>query len=347
LPLYPIPKEEKVYIFHNISIRMRIKKLAKQLNVLRAGFSYLSSILIHKPFIAGMPLSAGIEITNYCNLKCPECSSGSDKMTRARGLMKTELFEKFISEAGPYLFNINLYFQGEPMLHPQFFSFIEKSADLKVTVSTNGHFLTEDNCFKLANSGIDKLIVSLDGMDRETYSRYRVDGNIEKVLAGLRIVSKGLSKYKSSVKLEIQFLVNRYNEFQIPTVKQFANELEASLKLKSMQIIHPKEIEQWMPVNEKFRRYVKNENGMFTLKSSYNNNCFRLWKNPVITWDGKVIPCCFDKDAEHIMGDLNESSFREIWHGEKFREFRRSVLKRRRTIDICRNCTSGLNGVAV
>jgi radical SAM protein with 4Fe4S-binding SPASM domain len=322
-----------------------MKKTAKQINAIGAGFSYLSSVLTKRPLIAGMPLSAGIEITNYCNLKCPECSSGSGKMTRARGFMNGELFDKFISEAGPYLYNINLYFQGEPMLHPQFFSFVEKCVKSKVVVSTNGHFLTGENSRKLVNSGISKLIVSLDGIDSETYSRYRVGGDMEKVLAGIRNVYTELSKSKSSLKLEIQFLVNRYNELQIHLVKQFANEVKASLKLKSMQVISAKEIEGWMPEEEKFRRYKRNNNGIFTIKKSFSNNCLRLWMNPVITWDGKVVPCCFDKNADHIMGDLNESSFREIWFGDKYKTFRKSVLTCRKAIEICRNCSSGLYGV--
>jgi radical SAM protein with 4Fe4S-binding SPASM domain len=324
-----------------------MKKTAKQINALGAGFSYLSSILMNRPFISGMPLSAGIEITNYCNLNCPECFSGSDKMSRARGFMKKELFDKFISEAGPYLYNINLYFQGEPMLHPQFFSFPEKAIGLKVTVSTNGHFLSEENAEKLVNSGIYKLIVSLDGIDQETYTTYRQGGEFGKVIKGIRDVSEAIRRSGSSLKIEIQFLVNRYNESQIPLVKQFANEVKASLKLKSMQIIDTKEIERWMPEEEKFRRYRRNKNGAFLPKNSFNNNCLRLWMNPVITWDGKVVPCCFDKDAKHVMGDLNERSFREIWYGEKFKAFRSSVLNRRRTIEICCNCTSGLERVTV
>ena len=322
-----------------------MKKIVKQLNAMGAGFSYLSSILTHRPFLAGMPISAGIEITNYCNLNCPECSSGSDKLTRDRGFMKEELFEKVISEAGPSLYNINLYFQGEPMMHPQFFSFIDKCGKSGITVSTNGHFLNEENAEKLSISGLNKIIVSLDGMDRETYSLYRQNGEFEKVIRGIKCVSEAIRKTRSSLKLEIQFLVNRYNEKQIPLVKQFAKEVNAVLKLKSMQVISSKEIEQWIPANEKFRRYRRKKNGIFVPKNSFNNSCLRLWLNPVITWDGKVVPCCFDKDAEHIMGDLNKTSFEEIWHGDKFREFRGSVLKGRRTIEICRNCTSGLKGV--
>jgi radical SAM protein with 4Fe4S-binding SPASM domain len=317
----------------------------KNINGIKSVSSWFFSTLTHKPYTSGMPVSIGIELTNLCNLKCPECSSGSGIMKRERGFLKEELYEKIVSEAGRFFYNINLYFQGEPMMHPGFFKFVESSEKSKITVSTNGHFLSEDNCSRLVTSGISKLIVSLDSMDSETYSKYRVGGDFDKVIEGIRNVSGEILKTGSSMKLEIQFLVNRYNEFQIPDLKRFSTEVHSSLKLKSMQIINQEKTEDWMPVNEKFRRYSKNNEGEYIRKNSLRNSCFRLWMNPVITWDGKVLPCCFDKDADHIMGDLKESSLLEIWHGEKFKAFRNSVLKERRNIEICHNCTAGLRGV--
>jgi radical SAM protein with 4Fe4S-binding SPASM domain len=67
-----------------------------------------------------------------------------------------------------------------------------------------------------------------------------------------------------------------------------------------------------------------------------------MWFNPVITWDGKVIPCCFDKDADHILGNINEDSFRKIWTGQRYTIFRKGILNGRKMTEICRNCTSGL-----
>jgi radical SAM protein with 4Fe4S-binding SPASM domain len=321
-------------------------KIQNKINVAGAGFAFALSSLLRKPFVSRMPVSAGIELTNLCNLKCPECSSGSGLMKREKGFMKEELYEKIVSEAGKYLFNINLYFQGEPMMHPAFFRFIELSGKTGITVATNGHFLSKENCSKLVRSGISKLIVSLDGMDSDTYTIYRVNGDFEKVVNGIKNVSEEIIKTGSSLELEIQFLVNRYNESQIPGVRKFAKQVHSSLKLKSMQVINPARTEAWMPADEKFRRYSKKTGGAFIRKNSLNNHCFRLWMNPVITWDGKVIPCCFDKDADYIMGDLNESSFMEIWHGEKFKTFRNSVLNDRKNMEICRNCTTGLKGVS-
>jgi radical SAM protein with 4Fe4S-binding SPASM domain len=317
----------------------------KYINVFSSGFSYIIGRILKKPFVSGMPVALGIELTNSCNLNCPECASGSGLMKRKHGFMSESLFYKIISETGRYLYNINLYFQGEPMMHPEFFRLVEQARGTSITVSTNGHFLTDNNNSELAKSGIKKLIVSLDGMDSKTYSRYRVGGDFNKVISGLRGLSAEIERTKSSLKPEIQFLVNSYNEKQIEVARKFAREVNYAIKFKSMQVINPGDISQWMPKDERFRRYYKNHSGQYLIKKTHASSCFRLWTNPVITWDGKVLPCCFDKDADHIMGDLNESSFREIWQGERFRNFRQRVLSERDKIEICGNCTTGLRGV--
>lgn len=323
---------------------MRFEKTIKRFNAVKCGYSWLSSTVAGRPYIYGMPVAAGIELTNLCNLKCPECSAGSGGLTRPDGFMDLQLYSKIIDELRPYFYNINLYFQGEPMMHPQFFSFIEKGSGIKMTVSTNGHFLSEDNSIKVARSGLNKLIVSLDGMDRETYSKYRVNGDFDRVRKGITDLAKAIRESGSSMKLEIQFLVNRHNENQITAARKFARESGAALRLKSMQILKSERIDEWMPSNESFKRYGK-KNGNHILKSRLSNRCLRLWINPVVTWDGKVIPCCFDKDADHVMGDMSINSFREIWYGEKYRVFRGLVLTDRKSIEICRNCTSGIRGV--
>jgi len=321
-----------------------IESLIKTSNIFLAGYSYLKSSVTGKATAIGMPVSIGAELTNNCNLHCPECSSGSGQMQRERGFMDIELFNKVMKELSPYLYYINLYFQGEPMLHPLFFSFVRNSINTHTVVSTNGHFLSEDNSEKIVRSRLSKLIISLDGIDQDTYSAYRINGNVNTVIDGIKNVTDAKKRYNSSLKIEIQFLVNRYNEHQIPKIRRLANRVKTSLILKSMQIIDQKNIGSWLPLNGRFRRY-KMKNGEYVIKNSLPDRCARLWLNPVITWDGKVIPCCFDKNAEYVMGDLNHDSFREIWDGPKYRIFRKSILSGRHMIDICRNCTSGLRGV--
>jgi len=226
------------------------------------------------------------------------------------------------------------------MLHPLFFSFIRNSESTHSVVSTNGHFLSEENSEKIVRSGLNKLIISLDGIDQAAYASYRINGNINTVIEGIKNVAAAKQRINSSLKVEIQFIVNRLNEHQISKVRQFAKSVKVTLNLKSMQIINKDDIELWLPQKERYRRY-RLKDGEYVSKSSLPDRCARLW----FTWDGKVLPCCFDKNGEHVMGDLNHDSFREIWEGPKYRIFRKSIMAGRSMTEICRNCTSGLRGV--
>lgn len=315
--------------------------IIKPVNLILAGYSYLKSSASKQAYAYGMPPALGIELTNNCNLHCPECASGSGAMKRERGFMDVDLFNKIISELRPYLYNINLYFQGEPLLHPAFSSFILNSGGIRSVMSTNGHFLSEENSEKIVRSGLGKLIISLDGLDQENYSAYRIGGNVETVKEGIRNISAARKEYKSSLRIELQLLVNSFNEHQIPRMRKLAAEFNASLKLKSMQIISGNSFEKWLPHRSRFRRYEISD-GKYRIRNNLPGRCARLWLNPVITWNGNVLPCCFDKDADHIMGDLTQESFNEIWNGSKYRLFRRVLLTDRSAVEICRNCTSGL-----
>lgn len=315
--------------------------LTKTGNIVNAGFSFSISSLTGKVTGRWMPVNLGVELTSYCNLRCPECHSGSGMITRPKGNMKTGLYERILKELGPYLVNINLYFQGEPMMHPEFTDFIRMSAGYNTTVSTNGHFLDRDISSFLAASGLGKIIISLDGMDPDTYGYYRHGGNFAKVMEGIGILLEAVKRNRSRLKIELQFLVNRANEKQIDDARSFARKTGAELRLKSMQVMNAEDYEKWLPENSLYSRYNL-ENGRAVIKNSLKNRCFRLWIHPVITWDGKVVPCCFDKDADYVMGDLEVSSFRDIWFGEKYMNFRKRILSDRRRTDICRNCTSGL-----
>jgi MoaA/NifB/PqqE/SkfB family radical SAM enzyme len=244
-----------------------IESLSKPVNLFKTVYSYLNGSATGKTDINGMPVSISAELTNNCNLRCPHCSSGAGLMGRKRGFMDIELFKNVMKELNPYLYNVNLHFQGEPMLHPQFFSFIANCLKTHSVVSTNGHYLSEESSEQIAGSGLNRLIVSLDGMDQETYSAYRVGGSVNRVIDGLKNVTRAKKKHNSSLKIEIQFLVNRFNEHQIPVVREFARSIQASLSLKSMQIIDKENIASWLPSESRFRRY-KIKKGDYAIKNS-------------------------------------------------------------------------------
>ena len=110
---------------------------------------------------------------------------------------------------------------------------------------------------------------------------------------------------------------------------------------KTAQVYNYEHGNELLPENEKFSRYRKNSTGRYVLKNELLNHCWKQWHSCVITWDGKVVPCCFDKDAIHQLGDLKKEPFQSIWKGEKYQQFRGTLLKSRKEIDICSNCSEG------
>lgn len=259
--------------------------------------------------------------------------------------MSIGLFEKVLDETGPYLTWLMLYFQGESFLHPELPHMIKyaKQQAVYVHISTNGHFLDKKKCDQIVSAGLDRITISLDGLDSETYAQYRVNGDFEKVINGIRNLVQIREKRKTKKPfIVIQFLVMRHNEHQIQGIKRLGKEMGVDrVSIKSAQIYNYSGKEEKIPQNRKYSRYIK-QKGEITVKNKQKNRCFRIWSSAVITWDGLMVPCCFDKNAAHILGDVHHHSVKEIWRGKSFMEFRQLILQNRKHIRICRNCTEGL-----
>ena len=320
--------------------------LRRTWNAARVLSSYYASKLTHKPYQWGTPVSISFEPTTSCNLRCPECPSGLRAFTRPTGMLQKDFFRETIDQIHKDLFYLIFYFQGEPYLNPGFLDMVRYAADRKIysATSTNAHYLTEEVAKKTVESGLDRLIISIDGTTQEVYQQYRVGGRLDKVLSGAKNIVKWKKELKSKTPFIVfQFLVVRPNEHQIEEAQQLASEIGVDdIWFKTAQVYdYENDPNQLIPINEKYSRYRKDENGSRALKNNLNNHCWRLWKATVITWDGLVVPCCFDKDAQHTLGDLKGKPFREVWHSEEFLKFRGSLLKGRKNIDICANCSEG------
>ena len=326
----------------NFASKLSWKRVSNGVKVLS---SYFYSKLTGNATNWGLPLSISFEPTTSCNLRCPECPSGLRSFSRPTGMLKNSLFHKAIDELSDTLLYLIFYFQGEPYLHKDFLELVSYASKkgIYTATSTNAHFLTDAMAEKTVRSGLDRLIISIDGTTQETYQSYRKGGKLEKVLAGAENIVKWKKKLNSQTPHTIfQFLVVKPNEHQIDELHKLAKDMGIDeVGLKTAQIYDYENGSDLMPTIDKYSRYKSNEDGTFSIKNKLIDHCWKMWHSCVITWDGKVVPCCFDKDAHYQLGDVSKQSFIDLWNGEGYMNFRKSLIKSRSEIEMCKNCTEG------
>lgn len=314
-------------------------------NLFILRWSYVFSKYTKKDFHKGNPFSLSIEPTTACNLSCPECPSGLKQFTRPTGKLDLSLHKRMLAQVAKSVFYINYYFQGEPFLHPQFLELIKEAKKNKIytATSTNAHFIDAKKAEEIVHSGLDRLIISIDGMTQETYENYRIDGELKKVIEGTeRLVEAKKELNSKTPHLIFQFLVVKPNEHEVPQIFELGKTMGIDeVRIKSAQLYDYQKGNPLMPENEQYSRYKLQPNGTYKLKYKTGNHCWRMWSSSVLTFDGKVVPCCFDKDAQHILGSVEENEFKNIWKNNKYSSFRKAVLADRNKIDICKNCSEG------
>lgn len=324
-----------------------LKKLTfkKLINAFKVWVSYYVSKNTKKVSSLGFPISMAIEPTTSCNLRCPECPSGLRQFTRPIGMLEPAFFKKTIDEVCNELIYLTFYFQGEPYLNPNFLEMVKYASDkgIYTSTSTNAHYLNKEQAQKTVESKLDRLIISIDGTTQDTYEQYRIGGQLQKVIDGAKNIIEAKKELKSNTPhVVFQFLVVKPNEHQLEDVKKLAHELGVDdVVFKTAQLYDFENGNPLIPENIKYSRYKKNNDGTYSIKNKLLNQCWRMWSSCVVTWDGIVVPCCFDKDAKHQLGDLKNQNFNELWKSFKYQNFRKSILKSRKEIDICKNCSEG------
>jgi radical SAM protein with 4Fe4S-binding SPASM domain len=326
----------------NLLSKLTLRRIWNGLKVLS---SYYISKWTKRPVQWGYPVSISFEPTTSCNLRCPECPSGLRAFTRPTGMLEKNFFKDTIDQLAKELWYLVFYFQGEPYLNPDFLDMVKHASSKKIytATSTNAHYLNDENAKRTIESGLDRLIISIDGTTQDVYQQYRVGGNLQKVLEGTKNIVKWKREMKSKIPFVVfQFLVVKPNEHQIEDVKRLAREIGVDdVWFKTAQVYDFKnDPNHLIPSIDKYSRYSKKGNG-YEFKGKLANHCWRLWHDPVITWDGLVAPCCFDKDAQHQLGDLKQKPFKEIWKNGEYKKFRTQLLQGRKNIDICSNCSEG------
>jgi radical SAM protein with 4Fe4S-binding SPASM domain len=332
------------------------KKIVGALNQLGLKEKAENFILIERQklnqeeHVEGYPYWLTIDPTNFCTLKCPFCPTGQARNSRAKAMLSFDNFKKIIDELGPYLIHVDFCNWGEPLLNKNIYRMLKYARQYNVDtkIDSNLNHFSEKDAEKMILSGLDKLIVSIDGITPETYSKYRIGGDFKKAMENLEILLKKKKELKSSKPyISWQFLVFRHNEHEIEEVRRMGKALGVDQIGITKAFIGNKD---WIPLNEEFSRYKKED-----IKDKYTSKYFKppqdrtcnwLWEAMVINPNGSVSPCCSVEDEKDDFGNIFEQSFKEIWNNANYYMARRFIKNRIKTEEdknICLNCRhSGL-----
>lgn len=277
-----------------------------------------------------------IELTNRCTLRCPTCFSHQDG--RAKKNMSFEEFKGIIDQNGHLIKTISLYNYGEPFLNahlPEMIYYAKKKGIAYVKVATNGMHLTESKIREIIKSQLDYLSISLDGATRETYEKFRVGGQFERVISHTRNLVNARNAAGSKLKIEIQFIIMSHNEHEIPVIEELARNLGVDfLRLKTV-LVKKDEWKHLLPASTQYNRYRQ---------GPVSNRCFKPVKELVVNCDGTVIPCCYivEEDLKKFnVGNIFQSSLEDILRSEKYENFVGKCVTCKSDLSSCVDCDEG------
>jgi radical SAM protein with 4Fe4S-binding SPASM domain len=282
-----------------------------------------ASILLGKTKGVGYPYLLTIEPTNFCNLKCPLCKTGAGKIKREKKLLKFEEAKKIIDEIGKYVYIVNLYNWGEPLLNEEIFKIIKylHKKNIYVSVNTNGNYPLNLNQ-KIIDSELDGITFALDGSTKEVYEEYRIKGSFDQVIKNIKDLAEKKKKKPKTPFIEIQFLVFNHNKKDIENIKKLSEELGADgLIIRAA----------FAPDNK------KNRQDYYTWDSK-KGFCRRFWYCATINCDGSIVPCCnFFKEKDDL-GNVLLHGFKKEWDNEEYQKAREAIIKNKMLPDACKQC---------
>ena len=182
--------------------------------------------------------------------------------------------------------------------------------------------LTPQMAEDIIKSGLDVMIVSLDGVTQEVYEKYRVGGRLDRVLDNVKVlVQKKRELGYSTPHIEWQFIVMRQNEHQIEEARKLGHDLGVD-----SVVLKPRGLPPWYGR----RRGRLNSGSLASTRSILRDDpfykpyqedgrrCWRLWRSAVVNWDGGLAPCCYLTDKSEDFGDVNHSSIQKIWNNDNY-----------------------------
>jgi MoaA/NifB/PqqE/SkfB family radical SAM enzyme len=291
-----------------------------------------TSRALRRDRLSSLPYRYTIDPTNHCNLRCPLCPTGLGTIARAGGMLKADDFTHLVDQIAPWTYLLEMYNWGEPFLHPDIFSMIRYAHDRRMVVrlSSNLNRYSPDMALKTVQSGLDAIIVSIDGATQTSYERYRKRGNLEKVLENLTsLVQARKSLAAVNPLIFVRLLINRYNENEVAALRDMVLTIGADIFMTGALFVDTLDGDQrreWLPTDSENSLYEYDDrNGDNTIENVWT--CSDLWEGMVINWDGGVAPCCWLHDAKYDFANVLDQPITDIWNSDVYVTARRMFAR--------------------
>jgi len=301
------------------------------------AYSYLFSKIFQKIKVYNLPVAIHIETSSKCNLSCLFCDRGQGNIDRPAEIMTLIDFQQIITKLPKSIYWITLYFQGEPLLDKTIIKKIKylRANNYFVEISTNAQNINKEMATELVESGINRIIISMDGISQKTYEKYRINGKINYVFEAINNLLASKKKLnKKNPKIIIQYIVFKHNESEINQFKKKMKKLDVTIRIKNAQL--EDDAIDYLPNNKKYRRY-KIKNDKLQLKKSLPKPCYRLWKEIIFLQNGQIAICCQDKNGELINETWHNKTIKQIWSSQELNAIRQGTLIGD-NLEICKNC---------
>ncbi|MHC4532313.1 MAG: radical SAM protein [Planctomycetota bacterium] len=290
----------------------------------------------------GYPYVIIIETGNVCNLACPLCPTGLGLKGRERKFMSLEMFKKIIDTFARRAYEVILHNWGEPFLNKDIFRMIRYCADKNLGTSLSSNLsLNNLDAHAIIDSGLEYLIVSIDGTTQDIYSKYRVGGDLDMVLRNLANIVRVKRERKSkTLFIEWQFIVMKHNMGQISDAKRMATHIGVDL----IRFIPPGLVfglengsemaKQWFPyVPGDIKQHVPERFAQTPMSGS----CFYLYRSVTINPTGAVAPCCAVWEEKDDFGNMTETDYMKLWNNELYRNAR-ALFSRKKSPSVKTPC---------
>lgn len=264
------------------------------------------------------PIHVDIELAAKCQLACTMCPYGTGSFDESmQGMMSPEMARMALKQArdGGAL-SCKLNFRGEPGLAPRLDEMVRLAKSLgfvEVAINTNLTAFSIRRLHQLCAAGLDLMIVSVDGATAETYEAIRINGDFNKLLRNLEFLR--VSENRPRIRIQI--------------VEQDRNRHEKAL----MESVFGQ-------LCDEIRYQQVMDRGAGEGRSGERKRCPQPWQRLIVAWDGMVFGCCSNWNNEYPLGNIQEQSLKEIWHGERMRELRKLAAKPETGFP-CKDCTVG------